>query len=82
METELLLNCGGNILTMGLGLILFVVWKRCVHSKCAIHSSIIDCESPEIKIKKFNNQKNLLKQVLAELQSETQHDSINGNSCI
>ena len=80
MEQELLLNCGGNLATIGFGLLIYIVWKRCVHSKCAIHSTIIDCESPEIKQLKYDKQKTMLKQVLNEIQIETQRDSINGES--
>lgn len=75
MEDQLLLNFGSNLATLALALGVFVVYKRCVKSKCAIHSSIIDCESPEIQEIKQRKTMDILKKAMGEFQTET----INGN---
>ena len=75
MESELLLNMGGNIVTLAVALGVYVIYKRCVHSKCAVHSSWIDCDSPEIQEMKFQKNKTMLKKALEEIKIETQRDS-------
>ena len=76
MESELLLNMGGNIATIGIALGIYVVYKRCVHSKCAVHSSWIDCESTEIQEIKFQKHKTLLKKALEEIKIETMREPL------
>ena len=71
MESELLLNMGGNVATMGIALGIYVLYKRCVHSRCAVHSSWIDCESAEIQELKFQKNKTMLKKALEEIKIET-----------
>ena len=80
MEPEFLLNCGGNLLSIGLALGIYVLYSRCVHSRCAIHSTWLDCESDEIKQLKFSKQKTVLKQALEEIRVETERGSINGSN--
>ena len=74
MESELLLNMGGNIATLGVALAIYVVYKRCVHSKCAVHSSWLECESNEIQELKFQKRKTELKKALEEIRVETQRE--------
>jgi len=75
MEPEFLLNCGGNLVSLGFALGIYVLYKRCVHSKCAIHSSWLDCESSEIKEIRFQKRKTELKKALEEINVETQHSN-------
>ena len=80
MDSELLLNCGGNLLTVGVVLMIFVVYKRCLSSKCTIHSSWLDCESPEVKAAKLSETRINIKKALMEHQPETSRTIINGRS--
>ena len=75
LNSEFLLNCGGNLVSLGLALGIYVLYKRCVHSKCAIHSSWLDCESDEIKEIRFQKRKTELKKALEEIKIETQHSN-------
>ena len=74
MESELLLNMGGNLVTIAVALGVYVVYKRCVHSKCAVHSSWLDCESDEIQELRFQKRKTELKKALEEIRVETQRE--------
>ena len=76
MESELLLNMGGNIVTIAVALGVYVAYKRCVHSKCAIHSSYLDCESDEIQEIKFQKNKTMLKKALEEIEIETMREPL------
>jgi hypothetical protein len=76
MESELLLNMGGNLVTLALALGVYVAYKRCVHSKCAVHSSWLECESSEIQELKFQKNKTMLKKALSEIRIETIRDKV------
>ena len=78
MESAFLLNFGSNLTTMGLALGIYVCYKRCVHSRCAIHSSWLDFESDEIKEIKEKKSINVMKKAMMEFQRETNRD-INKN---
>ena len=71
MDASVLMNMGGNLATVAIILSIYVVYKRCVHSRCKIHSEILDCESSEIKEMKLTSKKNLYKEALAEYDRET-----------
>ena len=79
MEASFIANCGGNLLTVGVVLGIFVVYKRCISSKCAIHSSWLDCESPEVKEAKLSETRINIKKALMEHQRETSRTIINGS---
>ena len=71
MDATVLMNMGGNLATVAILLSIYVVYKRCVHSRCKIHSEILDCESNEIREMKLTSKKNLYKEALAEYDRET-----------
>ena len=71
MDASVLMNMGGNLATAAIILSIYVVYKRCVHSRCKIHSEILDCESNEIREMKLTSKKNLYKEALAEYDRET-----------
>ena len=75
MESELLLNMGGNLVTIAIALGVYVIYKRCIHSKCAVHSSWLDCESAEIQEIKFQKNKTMLKKALEEIKKGTKKKS-------
>ena len=66
-----MVNFGSNLATMGLSLGIYVMYRRCVASKCAVHTSFLDCESPEIREQKEHRHKNLFKQAMMEFQVES-----------
>ena len=49
LEAELLVNSGGNILTVMLLGILYVVYQRCQSCNSSCHTGFFDCTSKEIK---------------------------------
>ena len=80
MDADFLLNFGGSLASLAIGLGIYVVYMRCVHSRCNIHNSWMDCDSPEVKEIKFQKQKTVLKKALQEIRVETARDNINGSS--
>ena len=75
MENALLVNFGSNLATMALAMGVYVVYKRCTASNCAVHSAWIDCDSPALKELKTQRQTNILRRAMAEISKET----INGS---
>ena len=71
MDASVLMNMGGNLATAAIILTIYVVYKRCVHSRCNIHSEFLDCQSDAIKEMKLTSKKNLFKAALAEYDRET-----------
>ena len=78
MESAFLMNFGSNITTLGLALAVYVAYKRCVHSKCAIHSSWLECESLQIQEIKQKKAIALFKTAMGEYEQETQRYNKNG----
>jgi hypothetical protein len=79
MEASFIANCGGNLLTVGVVLGIYVLYKRCVHSRCAIHSAWLDCDSPEIKELKLSETRINIKKAMLEHDRETNRTLINGS---
>lgn len=72
MESAFLLNFGSNITTLGCALGIYILYKRCVHSRCAIHAPWLDCESAEIKEMKQKKAIALFKTAMTQYDQETQ----------
>ena len=80
MESAFLLNFGSNIATIGIGLAIYVTYKRCSNSKCAIHSQVLDCESDAIKEIKQQKAISLFKTAMGQYEQETNRLYKNGTA--
>ena len=76
MEFEgVMTSAGGNLLSLVVVTIMYVVYKRCLTCQSHIHTSWLDCETEKVKCAKRNKKKELICEALQDHQSKTLRNS-------
>ena len=75
MSNTLMKQTGGNMITLGICLILFLVYKKCKTCNSSFHTSWLDCETEDYKERKAAKHRENIKKALSEHTTETMRDS-------
>ena len=76
MEAQLFTGFGSNLLTLGIVLTLYVVYKRCLQCKSHVHTAWLDCETQKVKEAKKLEKISVIKEALTQHQRETMRSSV------
>jgi len=83
MNPEIFMNNTlSNVLCMSLGLGLYIILKRCMTCSSHLKLSWWECESVALQKIKYDKKKSMLKQIIVEVQNETQRSILNGGSIV
>jgi hypothetical protein len=74
-ESELLVNSGGNMLTMVLVGLLYVMYQRCLSCNSSCHTGFFDCTSKEVRNAKDENKISVLIKALERHDKNTSRNS-------
>lgn len=76
IEEELLINSGGNVLTLILIGILYVIYQRCQSCNSSCHTQNFDCTSEEVRSQKQEHKISVLLKALERHDKNTARENL------